>query len=159
VVEAAFLIDDMDVEIIADGIHLPPPLLQLVYKIKGAGRTALITDAMRAAGMPPGESVLGNIQHGLKVIVEDGVAKLPDRSAFAGSVATADQLVRTMIRQAGVSLPEAVRMITATPASILDILEKKGTLAPGKDADIVIFDDDIRIHSTIVKGKLVYENK
>ena len=159
VVEAAFLIDDMDVEIIADGIHLPPPLLQLVYKIKGAGRTALITDAMRAAGMPPGESVLGNIQHGLKVIVEDGVAKLPDRSAFAGSVATADQLVRTMIRQAGVSLPEAIRMITATPASILGILEKKGTLAPGKDADIVLFDDDIRIHSTFVKGKLVYENK
>jgi N-acetylglucosamine-6-phosphate deacetylase len=158
VVEAAFLIDDMDVEIIADGVHLPPPLLQLVYKIKGAARTALITDAMRAAGMPEGESVLGNIHHGLKVIVEDGVAKLPDRSVFAGSVATADRLVRTMIR-AGITLTEAVRMITATPASILGLSDKKGTIAPGRDADIVIFDEDIDIHATIIKGELVYENK
>ncbi|HWK07961.1 MAG TPA: N-acetylglucosamine-6-phosphate deacetylase [Puia sp.] len=159
VVEAAFLIDDMDVEIIADGVHLPPPLLQLVYKIKGAARTALITDAMRAAGLPPGESVLGNIHHGLKVIVEDGVAKLPDRSAFAGSVATADRLVRTMVREAGISLREAVRMITATPASILGVLDRKGILAPGKDADIVLFDEDIQIHSTIIKGEVIYENK
>src|SRR3546814_902098 len=88
VIEAAYIIDEMDVEIIADGIHLPPPLLKLVYKIKGPGKTALITDAMRAAGMPPGESVLGSLHDGLKVIVEDDVAKLPDRSAFAGSVAT-----------------------------------------------------------------------
>jgi N-acetylglucosamine-6-phosphate deacetylase len=81
-VESAFIIDEMDVEIIADGIHLPPPLLKLVYKIKGTDKTALITDAMRAAGMPEGESILGNIDNGLKVIVEDGVAKLPDRSFF-----------------------------------------------------------------------------
>jgi N-acetylglucosamine-6-phosphate deacetylase len=159
VVEAAFLIDGMDVEIIADGVHLPAALLQLVYKIKGAGRTALITDAMRAAGMPEGDSVLGNIHHGLKVIVEDGVAKLPDRSAFAGSVATADRLVRTMIREAGVPLTEAIRMITATPASILGLSGSKGELSPGKDADVIIFDEDIQIHATIIKGELVYENK
>jgi N-acetylglucosamine-6-phosphate deacetylase len=159
VVEAAFLIDGMDVEIIADGVHLPAPLLQLVYKIKGAARTALITDAMRAAGMPEGDSVLGNIHHGLKVIVEDGVAKLPDRSAFAGSVATADRLVRTMIREAGVTLQEAVRMMTATPAAILGLGDSKGTLAPGMDADLVIFDEDIKVHATIIKGELVYENK
>ena len=91
-------------EIIADGIHLPPPLLQLVYKIKGADRTALITDAMRAAGMPPGESILGSLHNGLKVIVENEVAKLPDRSSFAGSVATADRLVRTMVFMAGIPL-------------------------------------------------------
>ena len=77
VIESAYLIDEMDVEIIADGVHLPSPLLKLVYKIKGANRTALITDAMRAAGMPPGESILGHLTEGLKVIVEDGVAKLP----------------------------------------------------------------------------------
>ena len=158
VVEAAFLIDDMDVEIIADGVHLPTPLLQLVYKIKGGAKTALITDAMRAAGMGEGESILGNIHHGLKVIVEDGVAKLPDRSSFAGSVATADRLVRTMIG-AGVSLPEAVRMITATPAAILGLSGSKGIIKPGYDADIVIFDADIRIHSTIIKGEIVYENR
>jgi N-acetylglucosamine-6-phosphate deacetylase len=158
VVEAAFLIDDMDVEIIADGIHLPAPLLQLIYKIKGPARTALITDAMRAAGMPEGESVLGNIHHGLKVIVEDGVAKLPDRSAFAGSVATADRLVRTMIQVAGVPLVDAIQMITATPAMILGIERIKGRIAPGYDADLVIFDEDIMVHATIVKGELVYDN-
>jgi N-acetylglucosamine-6-phosphate deacetylase len=157
VVEAAFLIDDMDVEIIADGVHLPPPLLQLVYKIKGAARTALITDAMRAAGMAPGESILGNKQHGLKVIVEDGVAKLPDRSAFAGSVATADRLVRTMVGQAGVPLPHAIRMISSTPAHILGVQDSKGSLTPGKDADIVLFDEDIQVKFTIVKGKIIYE--
>ena len=108
-VESAFIIDDMDVEIIADGIHLPAPLLKLIYKIKGPGKIALITDAMRAAGMPPGESVIGNIQTGLKVIVEDGVSKMPDRKSFAGSVATADRLVRTMIQMAGVSMTDAIQ--------------------------------------------------
>lgn len=158
VVEAAFLIDDMDVEIIADGVHLPPPLLQLVHKIKGPAKTALITDAMRAAGMPEGESVLGNIHHGLKVIVEDGVAKLPDRTAFAGSVATADRLVRTMVRLAGVSLVETIQMITTTPAGILGLAQSKGTIAPGYDADLVIFDEDITVYATIVNGELVYEH-
>ena len=159
VIESAFIIDEMDVEIIADGIHLPPPLLKLVYKIKGAGRTALITDAMRAAGMPPGESMLGHRQHGLKVIVEDGVAKLPDRASFAGSVATADRLVRTMVLMADVPLIEAVRMITHTPARILEVSDKKGSLAAGKDADIVIFDSNIRIEMTMIKGRIVYDRQ
>jgi N-acetylglucosamine-6-phosphate deacetylase len=157
VIESAFLIDEMDVEIIADGIHLPSPLLKLVYKIKGADKIALITDAMRAAGMPPGESVLGNIDTGLKVIVEDGVAKLPDRSSFAGSVATADRLVRTMIRLADVPLIDAIRMITSTPARIMGVGDKKGSLIAGKDADIVIFDRDINIEMTIIKGSIVYK--
>jgi N-acetylglucosamine-6-phosphate deacetylase len=155
-VEAAFVLDDMDVEIIADGIHLPAPLLKLVHKIKGPGRTILVTDAMRAAGMPPGPSVLGNIHDGLAVIVEDGVAKLPDRSAFAGSVATADQLVRNMITLAEVSLQDAVAMMSSTPARIARIANQTGSLAPGKDADIIIFDEDIRVKKTIVQGVLVY---
>jgi N-acetylglucosamine-6-phosphate deacetylase len=159
VIETAYLLDDLDVEIIADGIHLPAPLLKLIVKIKGIHHTALITDAMRSAGMPPGESMLGNIKNGLKVIVEDGVAKLPDRSAFAGSVATADQLVRTMIALADVSLMDAVKMITETPASILGISETKGSLVVGKDADIVLFDKDIQVASTIVKGKIIYRNE
>lgn len=155
-VEAAYLIDEMDVEIIADGIHLPAPLLKLVYKIKGPGRTALITDAMRAAGMPPGESILGPLANGLKVIVEDGVAKLPDRSSFAGSVATADRLVRNMITLAEVPLLEAVQMITTTPARIMGVEKRKGSLVPGKDADIVIFDDNIVIDTTMVNGQVIY---
>ena len=158
-IESAFLIDDMTVEIIADGVHLPPPLLKLVYKIKGADKIALVTDAMRGAGMPPGESILGSKRHGLKVIIEDGVAKLPDRSAFAGSVATADRLVRNMIQLADVPLCDAVRMMTATPAAIMGVDNRKGSLTPGKDADVVLFDDQIRIHYTLVGGKIVYKKE
>jgi N-acetylglucosamine-6-phosphate deacetylase len=156
VIESAYILDEMDVEIIADGTHLPAPLLKLVYKIKGAHRTALITDAMRAAGMPPGESMLGSLKNGLKVIVEDDVAKLPDRSSFAGSVATADRLVRNMISKAEVPLTDAVRMITSTPARILGVSNKKGSLVSGMDADIVVFDDQIRIAQTLVQGRVVY---
>ncbi|MEO8764420.1 MAG: N-acetylglucosamine-6-phosphate deacetylase [Ginsengibacter sp.] len=158
VIESAYIIDEMDVEIIADGIHLPAPLLKLVYKIKGTERTALITDAMRAAGMPEGESILGSLHNGLKVIVEDGVAKLPDRSSFAGSVATADRLIRSMLHLAGVPLTEAVRMITDTPARILGLAHKKGSLVTGKDADLVIFDDNINVEMTIINGKIVYNS-
>jgi N-acetylglucosamine-6-phosphate deacetylase len=157
VVESAFLIDEMDVEIIADGSHLPAPLLQLIVKIKGVDRIALITDAMRAAGTDARESVLGKEGDGLKVIVEDGVAKLPDRSSFAGSVATANQLVRTMVRLAGVSLPIAVKMLTATPARILGLSAKKGELVVGKDADIVLFDEEVNVSTTIVRGKIIYQ--
>ena len=156
VVECAYLIDEMDVEVIADGVHCPPPLLKLIYKIKGVDRMALITDSMRAAGMPDGESIIGSLGNGLKVIVEDGVAKLPDRSSFAGSVATTDRLVRTMVKMADVPLIEAVRMITKTPASILGVADRKGSLIPGKDADIVIFDDNIQVQMTIVQGKVIY---
>lgn len=159
VIESAYIIDEMDVEIIADGTHLPAPLLKLVYKIKGADRTALITDAMRAAGMPEGESILGSLQNGLKVIVEDGVAKLPDRSSFAGSVATADRLVRTMVTMADVPLIDAVRMITSTPARMLGLSESKGALVAGKDADIVLFDSNINIGMTMIKGAIVYNKQ
>ena len=157
VIESAYILDEMDVEIIADGVHLPAPLLKLVYKIKGSEHTALITDAMRAAGMPEGESILGSKKNGLKVIVEDGVAKLPDRSSFAGSVATTDRLVRTVMKMADVPLIEAIKMMTYTPARIMKMGDKKGELVKGKDADIVIFDNDINISKTIVKGRVVYE--
>lgn len=149
----------MSVEVIADGVHLPAPLLKLIYKIKGPDRIALITDSMRAAGMPAGESILGSLKNGLKVIVEDGVAKLPDRSSFAGSVATADLLVRNMMNLADVPLIEAIRMITKTPASIMGIADKKGSLTPGKDADLVIFDEQITIKTTIINGKIVYSKR
>lgn len=157
VVESAYLIDEMDVEVIADGIHCPPPLLKLIHKIKGTDRMALITDSMRAAGMPEGDSMLGSLHDGLKVIVEGGVAKLPDRTSFAGSVATTDRLVRTIVKEAEIPLLDAVRMMTNTPASILGISDRKGSLIPGKDADIVIFDDNINIQKTIVNGRVIYD--
>ena len=128
-VEAGYMLDDMSVEIIADGIHLPKPLLQFVYKFKGPKKTALCTDAMRGAGMPEGVYNLGSLEKGQPVIVEEGVAKLMDRSAFAGSVATADRLVRTMITLAEVPLADAVMMMTSTPARILGIQDSKGSLA------------------------------
>lgn len=156
VIESAFLIDEMTVEIIADGIHIPADLLNLVYKIKGASRTVLITDSMRAAGMGEGPSILGSRKDGLEVFVEDGVAKLPDRMAFAGSVATADRLVRTMVKTVGVPMIDAIRMISSTPAKVIGIDDRKGSLVPGKDGDVVIFDGDIDIKATIIKGKTVY---
>lgn len=158
-VESAFLIDDMYVEVIADGCHLPAPLLKLIYKIKGADRIALITDAMRGAGMPEGESILGSKHNGLNVIIEEGVAKLPDRTSFAGSVATADRLVRNMIQLAEVPLTDAIKMISTTPATILGLQHETGSLVAGKLADIVIFDNNININTTIVSGKIVYKTK
>ncbi len=157
VVEAAYLIDDMDVEIIADGVHLPKSLLQFVYKFKGPDRTALCTDSMRGAGMPDGESILGSLEKGQKVIIEDGVAKLQDRTAFAGSVATTDRLVRTMVEVAEIPLIDAIKMMTLTPARIMKIDSHKGSIEIGKDADLVIFDSNINVSHTIIEGDVVYK--
>lgn len=154
-IEYGYFQDGMTVEIIADGIHVPADLLHLLLKIKGTERISLVTDSMRAAGMPEGPSILGGLADGQQVIVEDGVAKLPDRSAFAGSVATADRLVRTMVREAGCSIPEAVRMMTENPARVMGIARRKGSILPGKDADVVIFDDDINVQKTIIAGKTI----
>lgn len=156
-VEAAYLLDGMTVEVIADGKHLPASLLQLIHKIKGTENIALITDAMRGAGMPEGPSILGGLKNGQPVIIEDGVAKMPDRTAFAGSVATADMLVRNMIHLAGVPLVDAVRMITATPARIMGVDQQMGALLPGRQADLVLFDDHIRIQRTLLSGQTIFQ--
>ena len=155
IIEMAYLLDGMTVEIIADGIHLPAQLLKLIYKIKGADKIALVTDSMRGAGMPEGLSILGSKKNGMEVVIEDGVAKMPDRTCFAGSVATADRLVRNMINLADVPITDAVKMMTETPARIIGA-GHKGTLDAGKDADIVIFDGNINISQTIVKGRTVF---
>ena len=158
VIESAFLLDQLTVEIIADGNHLPASLLRLIYQIKGPSRIALITDSMRGAGMGPGKSILGSLKKGTEVIIEDGVAKLPDRTAFAGSVATGDLLVRNMIQLAGVPLLHAVQMMTTTPAKICGCSHNKGIISEGMDADVVVFDDQIKIKTTIINGKVVYNN-
>ena len=155
-IEYGYWQDGMNVEIIADGIHVPVDLLRLLLKIKGVSRISLVTDSMRAAGMPEGTSVLGGLADGQEVIVEDGVAKLMDRSAFAGSVATADRLVRTMVDIAGCTVCEAVRMITENPARVMGIYDRKGSLEPGKDADIVVFDANIGVRRTIIGGKIIF---
>jgi len=158
VVESAYLIDEMTVEIIADGKHLPASLLKLVYKIKGADKICLVTDSMRAAGMLDGEYILGSLKDGQKVVVEDGVAKLIDRSAFAGSVATTNLLVRTMKNLAEIPIHEAVKMVTLTPARVMGIDNKKGSLAIYKDADIVVFDENINLLMVIVGGNIRINN-
>ena len=155
-IEYGYIQDGMDVEIIADGIHVPQDLLHLLLKIKGVGRISLVTDSMRAAGMPEGPSILGGLADGQEVVVEDGVAKLLDRTAFAGSVATADRLVRTMVHTAGCSMTDAVRMITENPARVMGISNCKGALKAGMDADVVIFDENVNIRNTIINGKKVY---
>jgi N-acetylglucosamine-6-phosphate deacetylase len=157
VIESALLLDELTVEVIADGVHLPKSLLQLTYKVKGPDRICLVTDSMRGAGMPEGESILGSLKDGQRVIIEDGVAKLPDRSAFAGSVSTSDRLVRTMVKLAEVPLVDAVKMVTLTPAKLLGIAERKGQIAPGKDGDLVVFDADINVSLVMVGGQVRFE--
>lgn len=154
-IEAGYLLDSLYVEVIADGCHLPGELLSLIYKIKGAERICLVTDSMRAAGMPDGEYLLGSGQEGIRCIKEDGVAKLQDRSAFAGSVATADRLVRTFRRLTDAPLYQAVKMMSLTPATLMGVEERKGSVAEGKDADLLLFDEEIRIKGVMARGKFV----
>ena len=136
VIESAFLLDDIYVETIADGCHLPPELLRMIVKIKGVDRVCLVTDAIRFGGLTRGE-VGGNVPY----LIEDGVAKLMDRSAFAGSIATADVLIARTVK-AGFSLPDTVRMMTETPARLMG-LSSKGRIAPGFDADFTVLDRDL----------------
>jgi N-acetylglucosamine-6-phosphate deacetylase len=159
VIEAGYLHDELDVEIIADGVHLPEALLKLIYKIKGADHIALITDAMRGAAMPNGIYKLGNAVNGMDVKVEGNVAKLIDGSAFAGSTATANRLIKTMINIAEVPLIDAIKMISTTPARIMKINQHTGSIKKGMDADLVIFDKSIEINRTISKGSTIFTSE
>lgn len=152
VLESAFCIPDMTVEIIADGCHLPVELLEMVYRVKGVEHVALTCDSMRCAGQDVKESILGSLENGQKVIIEDDVAKLMDRSAFAGSIATDDRLIRVMHQKAGVPLVDAVRMMTQTPADIIGIGKRKGSVEQGKDADLVCFNEDVKVTGVMVEG-------
>ena len=147
VIETAFLRDELFVEIIADGKHLPPDLIKMIVKIKGIDKVALITDSLEIAGTDIKEGVMS----GTPFIVEDGVCKLKDRSAFAGSVATANGLIRVMVNDCGYSIPEAVYMMTAVPAKIAGL--NKGELRVGFDADVIAFDDDINVSDVFIMGK------
>lgn len=151
-VETAFLEDDVTVEIIADGVHLPKELLQLIYKYKGSDKICLITDSMRGAGMPEGPTLLGPKADNFECIIKDGVAMLPDMTAFAGSVATADRLIRVMHKEVGVSLPECIKMMCQMPAKTMGLADR-GKLEAGCVADLVFFDDDINVKEVILQGE------
>ncbi|MCS7240903.1 MAG: N-acetylglucosamine-6-phosphate deacetylase [Candidatus Bipolaricaulota bacterium] len=140
------------VELICDGVHLHPAFVRLVAKAKGYDRICLVTDAISAAGLGNGEYSLG----GLPVLVKEGIARLPD-GTLAGSTLTLDRAIRNFREFTGCSLPEAVRCATLNPARLLGIDDRKGSLAPGKDADLVVFDEDLTVHYTIVGGRIVYQ--
>ena len=156
VLEYGYYQDGMAVEIIADGCHVPESLLKLIVRVKGFDNVVLVTDSMRGAGMPEGPSILGGLADGQACIIEDGVAKLMDRSGFAGSVCTTDRLIRTMTTLAGVTVEQAVKMASYNPARVMGIADRKGSLEVGKDADIVIFNDNVDVAATIVGGRVVY---
>lgn len=147
VIESAYLRDEIFVEIIADGKHLPPELIQLIIKLKGKDKVALITDSLVVAGSDIKEGTMC----GTDFIVEDGVAKLKDRTAFAGSVATADKLLSVMVIECGFDIVDAVRMMTKIPATILGI--NKGVISSGYDADIIVFDNNFAVSDVFVNGK------
>ena len=152
-VESAYLIDALSVEIIADGKHLPPELLRLILKEKDNDAISLITDAMRGAGQPDGTIArLGSLARGQDAIVRDGVAFVMDGSCFAGSVCTADRCVRTIWRQTDVPLHRAVAMMTQNPARVLGLDGRKGSLRPGFDADLCVFGEDVAIEDVFVAG-------
>jgi N-acetylglucosamine-6-phosphate deacetylase len=167
VIEAVLELDELTTEMIADGHHLPPSLIKLTLKAKGRQRVCLTTDAMAAAGQGPGRYAL----FGLDVVVEDDippefevrtrlgqpVAKLADRTAFASSVATMDQVVRTMVELVGMPLTEAIKMVTMVPAAIHGWEAERGLLSPGLAGDVVILDEQVHVFYTIVGGRIVYK--
>ena len=148
-VESVYALQDMTVEVIADGIHVPPVMLRVVYQIKGVEKTALITDSLACAASDEG------VAFDPRVILEDGVCKLADHSALAGSIATMDRLIRTCVQMANIPMEDACRMASETPAKIMGVFDRKGSLEDGKDADIMMFDKDLKLTYVMQMGNEV----
>ena len=149
VIESTYLRDELIAELICDGKHLPSDLIKMIIKIKGTDKVILTTDSLDVAGA---DIKAGNYSD-TAFIIEDGVAKLTDRSAFAGSIATSNVLIRTLTKECGYGVAQSVKMLTKNPAEIFGL--NKGEIAIGKDADIVVFDDDINVQSVFVNGEQV----
>ncbi len=152
----AILTDDrIYAEVIADGVHLHPAVLGLVFRVKGPERTLLVTDAMRATGMEDGEYELG----GQMMTVRGGVARTPT-GGLAGSTLTMAQALKNAVRfggaQAGLTLNQALAMATATPAEALGLAGRKGSLRPGADADIILLDGDLNLQQALVGGRTAW---
>ena len=149
VIESAFLRDELNVELIADGKHLPRELVQMIVKIKGVDQVAAVTDSL----YPAGTDLKEGCTDGVSFIVEGGVCRLPDRSAFAGSIATADRLLQVLHRDCGIALIQAVKMLTAVPARIMGL--DVGVIAQGRPADLVLLDENLQARDVFVGGKKV----
>ena len=153
VIESTFLRDEICAEIIADGKHLPPDLVRMIVKIKGIDNIAAVTDSLSVAGSPATCGVMSGVEY----IIEDGVAKLSDRSAFAGSVATADVLLRVLVNECGFTLSEASTMLSATPARLFGL--NKGKIEVGLDSDIVVLDKDLEVQQIFIGSVHMYKEK
>lgn len=136
-------------ELIADGVHVSPAAVDLCLRCKGAGRILLISDSVSATGMPEGQYRLADME----ITLSEGVCRTPD-GTLAGSILTQDQALRNMIRWSGLPVHTVLGMLTRNPAQSLGIDGSKGTLAPGHDADMVLLDQDLRVHTTIVQGEV-----
>lgn len=152
VIETAYLRNELYVEIIADGKHLPPDLIKMIIQIKGVDKVALVTDSLHVAGVYPIDAKIECED----MIIEDGVCKLKDRSAFKGSIATANVLLKTLVKDCGIAIPDAVKMLTEVPAKILKVNDL-GRLAEGCLGDVVAFDENFNVTDVFVGGKK-YEN-
>lgn len=146
---AAWLNDELSTESIVDGIHSHPASVKIAYKQKGNKRFFLITDAMRAKGMPDGEYDLG----GQNVVVKGSEARLAS-GALAGSILKMNEGLKNLIAYTGASLDDLWRVTSLNQAIALKIEDDKGSIAIGKDADIVVVDDDIQVLTTIKSGKV-----
>jgi len=139
-------------ELIADLIHVHPAIFNILINAVHKDRMVLITDSMRAGCIKSGVSELG----GQKVIVKNGAARLED-GTLAGSVLTLNKAILNMLQSSDLEIYDVVAMATVNPAKVINLDNKKGSLEPGYDADIVIFNDDIDVSFTIIEGKIVYE--
>lgn len=153
--EAGFYFDALTVELISDGCHLPKDLLSLIFKLKPRDKIIAISDSMRGAGFTSGHSILGPKNNGTDVVIEDGVAYLSDKSCFAGSIATGIRMVNTLHRLLGLSLVETFRTTSLNPAKLLSLDNTIGSIARGKRADFILFDDEGNLKSVFSHGKKV----
>ena len=152
--EATYLIDDLFVECIGDGIHVLPEMLHMTYKIKGADRMILCTDSMRAAGINVEKSIIGSMKRGREVYFADGVAKIAGTKITAASIATGEVLLKVAVQKAKIPLVDAIRMLTSTPANIMK-LHDRGSLLIGKRADLTLFDKGMNVKAVIIGGEIL----
>ena len=152
VVGAAMLLDELNCEMICDTIHVSVPAIKLVIKNKPHDKYTLITDAMRAKGMPDGKSELG----GQEVFVNNGEARLAD-GTLAGSVLKMNVAVKNLVEKAGVPFTDAVDFATYNPAKNIGVLNERGTIEVGKRADLTVLNSDFEVLYTLVNGKIVYK--
>ena len=156
VIEAGLNLDELTVQVIADGKHLPLSLLQLIYRCKGPEKIELITDGLEFAAGELKEGTVYRQLNGMETVYEDGVMKLLSREAFAGSVATMHRCMRNMVR-AGIPLEQALRMASENPARRVGA-SGKGRIAEGLDADLLLLDQELDVRWVMSGGKVIRDD-